>query len=94
MIDLLESNGAVRGKQEYGVCTCSGRYNCFIWGYDDLRGEEPLPCEDLNVKCPGWADKKFNRKVGVCKTPDYMLLKCPKSCGLCSCKDHEDNCQN
>merc|ERR1719435_484055 len=44
-------------------------------------------CEDQHEYCASWA------KSGECEiNPDYMLVKCSKSCKTCVCEDQHEYC--
>ncbi len=46
-----------------------------------------VQCRDDHEKCESWA--LANDCVS---NPDYMSLKCQKSCGICDCVDTGSNC--
>ena len=44
-------------------------------------------CADGHEKCETWA-----REDQCISNPDYMALKCPRSCGHCDCADYDKEC--
>ena len=51
--------------------------------------QDAAVCRDDHEKCETWAIS------GECvSNPDYMNLKCEKSCGQCDCKDDNVKCPN
>ena len=52
--------------------------------------DDVVQCKDGHEKCEEWALSSSDDCVS---NPDYMSLKCQKSCGVCECRDQEDNCK-
>ena len=48
----------------------------------DMCGLCTLACEDHEEDCPGWASAKEGQ--GCEDAKDFMLPKCPHSCGICA----------